>query len=197
MQAFTVTYPAQLISTADAKVHARVDYAADDALIGTCCRMAQDYIQAHTGQRVGGQTVNLLFDSFDGTEVILDLGPITSVLSIKYLDKDGTEQTFDPVNYRFMRGFRSIIALRPYKSWPETYAMKQAVTIQVKCGWVISADTTAGETQLPNDLLKLAFLLVNHFYEYRELVHTGLQLREFPVHLDAPGICASHARTNL
>lgn len=196
MERFTVTKPAQIISTEKAKLHLKVDYSADDQTIIDCCMLAQNYVQAQTNQWVGLQTVNLSFDTWEELSKI-DCGPIISIESVKYLDTEGEEQVVDPAVYRFIRGYRSKILVRPGQAWPRLYAMEQSITVQIKAGWIVGAVPANGEEELPGDLYKCMFLLINHFYEHRELVHTGLQLREFPEHLDAIGICRSHARANL
>lgn len=195
MERFTVVPPAQIINTSEAKLHLKVDYSADDSIIDICAQMAQDYVESKTNQRIGEQTVNLVIDEFED-QINLDFGPIISVISIKYLDADGEEQTLDPSIYKFLPGFRSIIALRPNCSWPTVYALPRSITIQVKAGWKRNAVQSNGETELPGKLLNVLFLLVTHYYNHRELIYTGLQLSEFPEELTAKGVCDMERRPN-
>lgn len=195
MNTFTVSQPAQLLTTSEAKLHAKVDYDADDAVIAACCMHAQSYVQGETGYLLGEQTVDCFFDSFDDF-LQLDIGPIISIESVKYLDSAGTEKTLSPSAYRFLRGKSKIVPV--YGGiWPTVLPVEECITVRVKAGWKRNADYEAGETELPPELFKLLCLLTNHYYEYRELVYTGMQLREFPEHLTAKAICAHHMRVNI
>lgn len=214
MELFIVSKPNQLLTLEEAKLHAKVDFTADDSLIQDCAQMAQDFVEAETGKRLGEQTIELYFDGFRESwtceqvnrstradyeryrQLVLAVSPIISVESVKYLDKDGAEQTLSPSAYTFLRGARNRIFLKPGQTWPETYNQPQSVTVTVKAGYKRNADTSAGETELPRDLLKAMHLLVNHYYNHRELVYTGLQLHEYPENLSVKAICAHHGRPN-
>lgn len=197
METFVVTQPGQIITTSEAKLHAKVDFSADDALIDICAKMAQSYIAAETDRLIGEQTIDCFSDCWpEGRELELPLSPIKSVTSVKYLDSDGNEQTLDSSKYVFARGYKSRIWLKTNQSWPTLGDYPQAVRIRIVGGFKRNADSALGETELPFDLLKTLFLLVNHYYEHRELVYTGLQLREYPENLTAKATCAHYQRVN-
>jgi uncharacterized phiE125 gp8 family phage protein len=195
MRAFTVTAGDLLLSLSEAKEHAGVTYNADDNILNTCRAHAQNFIEGATGRRLGRQTVDCLFDDF-GDGLALTVDPVISVTSVKYLDADGAEQTLSSSKYRYLRGQNKIV-LKPGETWPTLYALPESITVRVEAGWIVNANTAVGETELPPVLYKLLCLLVNHFYEHRELVYTGLQLNKFPEYLDARAICSPHARVNL
>lgn len=186
-----VTLADRVISLERAKSHLKVDYSEDDADILTCIDGARGAIERETGYLVGERTVDCVFNGFLG--LTLETGPIIEVVSVKYLDPTGETQTLPSSDYRYLKGPRTIV-LKPDKSWPDLYNGDECVTVRVRAGWKVGADLTVGETELPSDLLKLMFVLLNHGYENREYVYTGLQLREYPKELGIEQICSGHKR---
>lgn len=196
---FQLTQPPQLVTLSEAKNHLKISYSEDDQLIQDCSDFAQAYIQAESGLWLGEQTWRYFLDAFPCDRTItIKKGPIKSITSIKYLDADEDQQTLSASKYVFARDlYRSRIVLRSSESWPDLPCLPQAVEIDIVGGYKVGADTAAGETELPKDLRKALFLLINHYFEYRELVYTGLQLREFPKHLTVERIIGHYKRESL
>lgn len=133
----------------------------------------------------------------DPRSIPLDLAPLSAVQSVKYLDKTEVEQTLDPAQYVVTRGRRVKVVLRSAYSWPTLADIPQAVRIRVKGGFKVGANLSLGESELPADLYKALFILINHFYEYREMVYTGLNLSNFPVEAQVARICSHYAEVNI
>lgn len=200
MTLFRLTQPAVLVPLSEAKKHLKVSFSDDDSIIELCSQFAQDYIEQQTGQWLGEQSWSYKLDSFPtGRTINLDFGPLKSITSIKYLDSDGAEQTLSQSKYYFARDpHKSRIVLKPVESWPVTAdGAPDAVTIEALGGYKIGANTAQGETELPPTLKKALYLLVNHFYEFRELVYTGLQLREFPAALTVTHMLSTYKRVGV
>lgn len=198
METFTLIESTDLITLSEAKLHLKIDYNADDPVISTCISFAQDYLQNETGRLVGEQTIEGYLDEWPSDKVIyLDDSPIIRVSTVKYLDAAGDEQTLSSSNYVFARGTRSRLVLKPDYTWPDLADLPQAVKVTYVGGWKRGANQSQGETEIPAELLKCMYLLVNHFYEHRELVYTGLQLREFPEDLTVKAVCRHHQRLTL
>lgn len=200
MALFQLTQPAQLITLAEAKKHLKVDFNAEDTLIELCCQMAQAYLQQETDQWLGEQSWKLSFDQFPANRTIeIPLGPLKSITSIKYLDIDSVEQTLSSSLYFFSRHqHKSRIVLKHTETWPLTAEyVPDSVNIELIGGYKIGANTASGETELPSDLKKALYLLVNHYYEFRELVYTGLQLREFPKDLTVSRMISHYKRVSI
>lgn len=137
-------------------------------------------------------------DPFDDPRTIrFDLSPLSEVIEVKYFDTNEVEQTLDPASYVVTKGAKKKLFLRRAFSWPSVASIPQAVRIRVRGGYIVGANLSAGEIELPADLYDAHFLLINHFYEYREQVHTGLNLSEFPKELTVQRICAHYGVVNV
>lgn len=91
--------------------------------------------------------------------------PIWSALTVKYLDVNGDEQTFDDSNYVV---FANNITLLPNKCWPTTAAMRDCVRIEYPVGYGDAA------TDVPERLKVATKYLAGHFYDVRNPVSTEI-----------------------
>lgn len=177
-----VTAPASaLVSTADAKLQAKVDISDDDALIDA-------YVAAVTGR----------FDGIDGTlrralvtqtweesfphfsyEMALKLAPVQSITSIKYYDADNVEQTVSSGVYNlYEKPFAAYVQQASGQSWPaQTYSRDDAVTIRYVCGYGDPAD-------VPAPIIQAVKLVMTHYYENRSAVISGVMATEIPQTVD-------------
>lgn len=204
MEKFAVTQPVEVITLAEAKEFARVDYSGDDALLTSLISSARAYCETHTGAYIGEQTWDLSFDGFPKAErrfnpraeLVIPAHPLISITSVKYLDAAGVEQTLASNLYRVTRGFNSKIAI--LDTWPDTFDGSQTVTVRAKLGWKKGANVSIGETEIPADLHQALKILICHWYEYRAEIYTGgMQLFEMPKHMSVERICKAYSRVNL
>jgi uncharacterized phiE125 gp8 family phage protein len=97
------TYPSgTLITLAEAKLHLRVTVDNEDSVINDCIKSATSLVETYTNQYLQSRTFVAYLDIQEFTafnEICIWKYPITSIESIKYLDSDGTEQTFSSANY--------------------------------------------------------------------------------------------------
>lgn len=91
--------------------------------------------------------------------------PLWSPLTIKYLDINGDEQTFDPSNYVV---FADKINLKPGAVWPSVATMRDAVRIEYPVGY---GDAAAN---VPERLKTAVKYLAGHFYQVRNPVSTEI-----------------------
>lgn len=207
MQKFRLTQPnvLDLVSVNEAKAFLQVEFDTEDDYIEKCIKNAHKYIEQETHLWLGEQTWNLFFDAFsdprrtnrDRGIIELVCSPLISIVSIKYLDSENVERTLAPEKYRLLRGEIVSELVAAYgETWPDTLPVRQAVTVQVKGGFKVNADTALGETELDSDLIGAMLVLVGQFYEHRQAVYTGLQLREFPAELSVQAVCKRHGRVN-
>lgn len=111
-----VTSPAEEpLSLADAKLHLRVDFTDDDALITALISAARQAAEMLTGRQIVTARWKLVLDSFPGPSlmgvpagepfslpghaILLPKSPVASVLSIQYLDMSGAWQTMPVTDY--------------------------------------------------------------------------------------------------
>jgi uncharacterized phiE125 gp8 family phage protein len=165
----TVEPAVELVSTAEAKAHLRVDHSEDDTYIGSLITAAREHIEETTARALVTQTWTWKLDRFPGDGVILlPRPPLQSVTSITYIDGDGAEQTLaaslydvhtDELPGRISRAFDA--------TWPITRRQPNAVTGTYVAGYGdLGSDT-------PEAIRHAALLIIGDLYRNREERITG------------------------
>lgn len=115
-----ITPPAtEPVSSAEAKLHLKVDGSTDDTLIAALITAARILCESFQGRGYITQTWELTLDSFPASPFELPMAPLASVVSIKYKDADGTEYTVDSGDYVLdLSSEPGRVALADGKSWP-------------------------------------------------------------------------------
>ena len=154
------TYP---VTLADAKLHCKVDDAADDALITAMITSAAELAEQQLGRALMTQTWELTLDSFpDAFE--LTRVPVQSVTSVKYYDTTGTLQTLASNLYSVDTadgdGF-AYIAPAYNTSWPDTREQINAVVVRFVAGYTDAAS-------VPEPIKTWIKLMIGTMYENRE-----------------------------
>ena len=94
---------AEPLTLAQVKAHLRID--ADitdaDALLTGLIPAARGQAEHRTGRRFGVQTWQRAYDAFPAWSLMLPDPPVIDIVSIKYDDPAGAEQTLPPADYRF------------------------------------------------------------------------------------------------
>lgn len=139
----------------------------EDTALDGWMAAARTYFEEETGRDTSNRTREYWLDEFPGQRQIeIPRPPLQSVLSIKYDDADGVEQTFDAANYRVINPHDAYcvpgrIALVYGASWPATICQAKAVRIQFISGY----GNARGDVP---ELAKAAMLyLVGHFHKFR------------------------------
>ena len=130
-------------------------------LIGT----AREVFEAQTGRQLITARWDLVLDRFPRQRLLpIPKPPLQQVVSIKYFDTDGNEQTFDAANYDVSidSSGPGRVALKPSQSWPTTESRIDAVKIRFDAGY---SDDSAGIPWMPKQALKL---LVGHWFRNHE-----------------------------
>jgi uncharacterized phiE125 gp8 family phage protein len=118
----------------------------------------------------------------------MPFAPLQSVLSIKYIDPSGVQQTWDPSQYQVSkpmapRAQRGQIRPAYGVSWPVTRDQMDAVIVQFKAGYGDTADT------VPKMLIRGIKLLVGDIFEQREdTIVTKSRSTVQPLPYGVPGI---------
>lgn len=141
-----VTLPtAEPISLAEAKTHLRgVAAASEDALISALIVTAREQAEALLNRAIVARTWEKLLDAFpDAIELLWP--PVRSVLSIKYLDANGAEQTLSPASYSVDKHATPGWIVPAFNtSWPVTRADINAVRVRYAAGMVIPFTVNTG-----------------------------------------------------
>lgn len=162
-----VTGPAvSPLSLEDAKSHLKVETTAENADIGAMIAAAVAMVDGPRGRGfcLVEQTWRLSLDAFV-RHIAIPLGPNVAIVSVKYIDGDGAEQTVDPGDYQLAADLDPAVLSPTYGTcWPSARCEPGAVRIEFKAGWA-EADLA---TKFPADLLGALKLVVGSLYKDRE-----------------------------
>ena len=173
-----ITAPsAEPFSTAEAKEHLRVDESADDDLIDLLITAVRERFENDTSRALSTQTWEMYLDEFPDSYsagIVLAKAPVQSITSIKYIDDDGDEQTWDSSKYRVdLKSTPPRITPAYDESWPSARCVTNAITIKFVAGYGDAAD-------IPENINQALKTLMGHWYENRETIIIGTSAAPVP-----------------
>lgn len=179
-----ITPPAEWpITLEEAKAHLRVDLDVDDDddLIEALIEAAVDYCDGPTGwlgRALIDQTWELVLDSFPACdkEIKIPMPPLIEVVSIKYDDASGAEQTLETSAYTVDTVSEPGWVL-PVGSWPSIFDGVNAVRVRFRCGYL--GGSPEAET-VPGAIKAAIKLILGNLYENRETIVVGQSVDEIP-----------------
>ena len=150
----------------EAKIQCRTDGTELDTLLnGVIIPAARRSAEHETGRALCTQTRELVLDAFPA-DFELYGSPIQSVVSVKYLDEAGNEQTLDPQDYILDKDSEpGYVTLAYGKSWPATYAVPNAVRVRYICGY-------GDETAVPENIKAWMLLAIGTMAAQAETMTT-------------------------
>ena len=155
------------ITLTEIKAHCRIDISDDDTYLGTLIKAGVSYIEALTGIRLVSQTWYFYMDDFPtGSELILPIGPVTAISSVKYTSEStGAVATLSTDYYsNDLVSLPARIFLKPDYSWPDVSEdVVNGVVVEFVAGYAVSESVAT----TPADLKAAVKLLVSHWYEHR------------------------------
>ena len=157
----------KLLTADEAKAQARIDLDAEDGQLNAWLNQARIQVERDTRRQLVSHTYDFAFDQFPCGRVIRFSGftPLSSVTHLKYIDTDGTLQTWSSSNYEVDEA-RDCIWLAYTVDWPATRDIQNAVQIRAVFGHA----ATDEELELAKQAI---LLLVGHWYKFRESVLVG------------------------
>jgi uncharacterized phiE125 gp8 family phage protein len=176
------------ITTAEAKLHLRVDHAADDALIASMITAARQRVENATWRALVTQTLELTLDAWpSGNKIDLPRPPLASVTSVTYTDSDGTATVWSSSLYQVItQGTPGRIVPAYGEAWPTaTLRAANGIAVRYVAGYGAAAAVPA--------LLKAAMLLlIGNWYENREAVVVGAGLAATPLPMAVESILSDY-----
>lgn len=174
-----ITAPAtEPVSSTEAKLHLRVDHSSDDTLIARTITAARIMVEKYTNRALITSTWELRLDNWPSMPLRLPKPPLQSIVSIKYVDKDGVEATVASTVYDVdIVSEPGRIFFKPDQSWPSVNLYPVgAVRIQFVAGYT-DADA------VPENIVSALMLGIGHLYENREqvIVASGLSPVDLPM----------------
>jgi len=180
-----VTPPAlEPLDLGDAKEHCRVDTSEEDRLIYAYIGAARRYVEEFTNRQLITATWELWLDHFPcGCGIEIPLPPLQSVVSVKYLDTAGVEQTLATSEYIVDTPAGEVAVpgrLTPAYSvvWPSTHPVINSVKVQFIAGYGLSP------LQVPQGLKSAIREYVATLYQFREDDITGTISTSAPIKVD-------------
>ena len=159
----------------DVKTHLRMDGNAEDSLVTDYIRAATEYIEAATGIQIMRATWEATSNGFptycddDGYMAIrLPRPPLVSVVSVSYVDTDGTTQTLTEGTDYAVDTRKQPGRVVPYygASWPTARDQPNSVTVRYVAGYLATAD-------VPHKIKQAIRYLVTHYDRFRQPVISG------------------------
>lgn len=131
---------APAVTLAEAKVHLRVDYADEDALITSLVSAATLDAEHIMGRAVMPQKWKLSIDAFS-SKICLDMPTVTAVDSIQYVNTSGALVTLSPSVYQVVLASDYAASIVPAygQSWPAIRSQPEAVQIIFSTGYADAA----------------------------------------------------------
>lgn len=162
------------VSVEEAKDNSRVEVGDEDALIAGLISSGTQVAEAFTRRQLITSTLELALDGFPSGDTPIELPkpPLQSITSIKYIDRDGVEQT--------LTGFQEDTSTEPGRvapafdeSWPDTREVLNAVKIRYVAGFGAAA-------AVPNGIKVAIQQMVSGWFENREATSV-LRITETPM----------------
>lgn len=126
------------------------------------------------GRALLTQTWKLTLDGFPCDRITIPLPPLQSITSIKYLDSDGVQQTWNSANYRVVNADPAYVEPVTGQSWPTTACKDASVEVQFVCGY---GDKPKDIPALIRQYIKKR---VGDFYQNAETLVIGTSAAELP-----------------
>lgn len=139
MAVVVITPPALLVPVPDAKLWAPVLSDDDDRRVEALLRTVQFSIEppvGWVGRAFGMQQLEARFDDFDGI-CRLPCPPVRQIVSVTYIDPDGTERSLDASAYRVagLGTASASLAPVPGAAWPAVSCRPDAVAVRFQAGY--------------------------------------------------------------
>lgn len=163
-----------LVSLEDAKKQLRVDHDDDDNYIQGLVAAIVRKIDGPAGwlnRALITQTLEWRGDEFGTCDIRLPYPPIASIVSIKFDDDDGVEQTVSSSDYRLVgQPNMPRVALAYGSSWPSARCQSEAVRVQYLAGYGATSDS------VPENIRHWVLLNLSELYENREVASDKLRV---------------------
>ena len=160
------------ISLAEVKDQLGIDDTRSDGLLSRRITQARSWAEEYTGRAFITQTREIRWDCFVDEH---ECPSALTVVSVKYIDTNGVEQTVSSTDYTldtyaFLPFVRSAYGV----SWPSTRYERNAVRIQFTAGYGPTAE------DVPALIKEALILLVGHWTNNQPQQENGITLSRIP-----------------
>ncbi len=163
------TYP---ITLAEAKAQIREVATDFDDEITAFIKAATAHAEEFTGRAFIDQTWELTYDAFPANELQIPKPPLIEVVSVKYDDANGDEQTLDGSLYVVDAQSEPAWLVPADNLWPTPFDGINSVRIRFRAGYLDTASSPQVEN-VPWDIKAAIKLFVGSLYANREHMVIG------------------------
>ena len=136
----------------------RVDHTDDDVVLATYLTAAREWVERRIQRKIALETWELVIDYFPENEIMLPFGPVVSIVSIKYDDTLGFEQTISPDDYE-LDNTNPIPWVFSDSGWPtNTFDSFNAVRVRFVAGF-------EAPQEAPHPMVAAVTLKTKEFYD--------------------------------
>lgn len=138
------------ITKAELRDWARIDAGnTTDALLDMLIAGARKVAEDRTGRAFITQTWERVYDKFPAAEMEIGMLPLASITSVKYYDADGALQTLASTLYTLdANALPGWVLLAYDETWPDTYAIANAVVIRFVAGYGAAGSDVPAEIRM-------------------------------------------------
>ena len=163
-----------ILTTAEAKLHLKVDSVIEDTYIDDLVQAATESAQVFTNRFFISTTLTQHGDKWCDLSVLFK-SPVSSTLHIKYYDSDNTIQTLSPSVYTTdLTHNPARVGLSPNQSFP---ALADRISA-VECKYIVGYGSAA--SSVPTAIKQAVLLTIGNWYENRQQVVVGRTATELP-----------------
>lgn len=156
------------LTLSEAKLHLRVTDSSDDNLISGLVSAARTACESQLNKVLMLQTWRTTYDSFPDA-IELNMLPVASISSVKYIDTNGVEQTLSSISYTLDNSsdYKTAFVVPAYGyQWPAAREQINAVYVDYVCGY-------ASSSAVPATYKQWMLLHIGAWYENRNGVSVG------------------------
>lgn len=180
--------PVYPVTLAQAKAQLRLDHTDEDELIETLIAAATKAIDGRDGtlgRALVTQTWEMTKTGFYGEDdmrITIPLPPLQDIVSIKYIDLQGIEQTLATDAYQLLDGEPSVIVPAYSTTWPPTRMQPDTVKIRFTAGYEPGEGSPTDYAEnVPDGIQHAILLTVAHWYENRVPINIGNIVNAIPM----------------
>lgn len=204
----TITQPAtEPVTLAEVEQQVRCgDLSEESNIINLLIQAVRERAEAITRRALITQTQELVLDSFPSgrNSIVIPKAPLQSIVSIKYIDTAGVEQTLPSSTYRVISDCEPADVIPAYGlSWPVARNDKAVVRVRFVCGYgpLASDDPEDPDKEMPNNVpagIKQWILMnLSTLYENRESVVVDDRVNMVDLSTVADGLITNYRLARL
>jgi uncharacterized phiE125 gp8 family phage protein len=169
---------APVVTLDEAKAHIRATSSSDDVQITGFVAAATAYVADEAGILLGAGTFEMVLDAWC-SEIAIPAKPVRDIVSVRYLDVAGVEQTVDAANYYTLSSDEgaTLYLLSTFARPALRAERKDAVRVRFQGGY--AAGDESPNFALPPHARIAILMLAAAYYDNRDAVDP-IDLKEMP-----------------